>query len=68
MALGRPDCRADLEEECFGGGNREAEAEAAHCGRAGQRAVQAERAARDGYTWMVDQNTGPQALRWSLSP
>lgn len=35
--------------------------------RAGQRAVQAERAAGDGYTWMVDQNTGPQAPRWSLS-
>ena len=31
MALGRPDCWADLEEECFGGGNREAEAEAARC-------------------------------------
>ena len=37
------------------------EAEAAQCGRAGQRAVQVERAAGDEYTCMLDQNADPQA-------
>lgn len=56
-----PDCWADLEEECFRGGNQNREAEAAQCGRAGQRAVQVERAAGDEYTCTIDQNADPQA-------